>query len=178
MFKASQKSYLMAVCISLTLLISNNAYAINGEIFVDIYKAAKALFKKSANEIEQVSKKELSHTPELPSGAKSSANSLDNAAHAPKDIPSGGAARDESWWSSYGGAQTTVQLSKCVSNKLKADPKLSKNDALTFCRKAFLYCVDSNKNNYGFSDEKCLAIVNEGDKLSITDTKLFPKSGK
>jgi hypothetical protein len=61
---------------------------------------------------------------------------------------------------STAGIQISKRLSLCISNKLEANPKLSNQEAREYCQKSFLYCK-SSKNNYGFTDDQCIADVNE-----------------
>ena len=68
-----------------------------------------------------------------------------------------------------------VQLGKCVTVKLKSEPKLSPAEAEQFCKRAFYSCISDHKNSYGFNDSKCLISVNEGKAYSADEITLFRK---
>ena len=59
-------------------------------------------------------------------------------------------------------ANATLQIGRCITKKLSADPKISTKEADQFCKRAFYRCVADNQNSLGFNDSKCLSAVNEG----------------
>jgi len=62
------------------------------------------------------------------------------------------------------------QSSKCVANKLQADPKTTNKEAENFCKRAFYNCVSVYKNSLGFSDAKCLSSINNGFPYPLENT--------